>query len=88
MLVRIDVWEPGARHHEMQTVWGNRAVEQMVRRARLAGARLVLGISEGAHNILFIFRRSIIGRDRGADLETPRINGKRLGGRPPRSARC
>ena len=79
MLGRIDVREAGARHHEMQAVRRDRAVEQMVRRARLAGPRLVIGIGQRAHHVLFVFRRRFIGRYRRADLQAPRIDRKRLG---------
>jgi hypothetical protein len=65
VFIRVDVGKPGARHDEMQTVRCDRAIEQMVRRARLAGARLVVGIGERAHDVLFVLGRPIIGRDSG-----------------------
>src|SRR5215470_965838 len=54
----------------------------MVRRSRLAGARLVLGIGERANDVLFVLRRAIIGRDCTANLKTPAIDRKRFRSRP------
>jgi hypothetical protein len=44
----VNIREAGAGDHEMQAVRRDRAVEQMVRRARIAGARLVLRIGQSA----------------------------------------
>jgi hypothetical protein len=57
MLVRVDVGFAAAGNHEMQAVWRNRAVEELVRRACRAIARLHVGVAQGAHHLLFEFRR-------------------------------
>ncbi len=52
-----------------------------MRRARIGGARLALGIGERAHHLGFVFRRRAIGRDHGAGREAPGVDGERLGRR-------
>src|SRR5437764_11973750 len=82
MLVRVDVGKSGARDYEMQAVPRDRASEQMVRRARIAGARLVLRIGQRACDLLhLVLRWRVVGRDGGAVLETPWIDRKRFGRR-------
>jgi hypothetical protein len=80
VLGRVDVRNAGARHHEMQPGRRDRAVEQVVRRARIGGARLAIGIGQGAHDLGFVFRGRAVSRNDGARRRAPRIDGKRLGG--------
>ena len=81
VLVGVDVGKPTAGDHEVQAVRRDGAVEQMVRRACLTVARLVFGIGEGPHDVLLVFRRSLVWRNGSADLEAPRIDCQRLGTR-------
>ena len=88
MLVRVDLGLAAARDHEMQAVRRDRAVEQMMRRARRAAARLELGIAERAHHLLLELRRLAIGRDGHAGREAPGAVRQRLGrGADQRGAR-
>ena len=70
----------GVRDHEVQAVGRDRAVEQVVRRARVLGARLAVGIAERAHDVFLEPRPHAVIRDEGAGLEAPRIVRERLGG--------
>ena len=70
----------------MQPVGRNGAVEQMVRRARPAAARIALGIGQRAHGLVLEPRRHPVGRHRNPGCEGPRIDGKRLGGGAGRGA--
>src|SRR5215831_17554730 len=80
MLVGIDVGLPAARDHEMQAVGRDRAIEQVMRRARGTAARLELGIAERAHDLLLELRGLTVGRHRHARPEAPRAVLQRLGG--------
>ena len=80
VLVRIDVGVAGVRNHEVQAVRRERPVKQMVRRARVLGARLGFGVAQGAHNIFFESRPRAVIRNRGAGHQAPRIVGELLGG--------
>jgi hypothetical protein len=46
VLGRIDIRKAGARHHEVQSVRGDRAIEQVVWRAGLLSARLAVRIGQ------------------------------------------
>src|SRR5260370_41710019 len=66
----------------MQAIWSDCAVEQMVRLARIAGARLVLRIGQRACDLFhLVLRWRVVGRNGGTDLETPWIDRKRFGRR-------
>ena len=81
MLVRVDVRRAAVNDREMQAIGRERAVEQMVRRARMLGARLAVGIAERAHDLFLVARAFFIGRADGAGHLAPRIVAERLGGR-------
>ena len=55
MLLRIDLRFAAACNHEMQAVRRDRAVEEMVRRARGAAAWFELRIAQRAHDFLLEF---------------------------------
>src|SRR5205085_424270 len=78
VLVRVDIGEAGARDDKMQTVRRNRAVEQMVRRARVARARLVVGIGERAYDLVLVLGRNAVGWDSFSRAHAPRIHPQRL----------
>ncbi len=60
----------------MQTVRGDGAVDEMVRRARALGTRLAVRIAQRAHDVFFEPRRPLVGLDGGAGLEAPRRIGQ------------
>ena len=80
MLLRIDVRRAAVNDREMKPVGCERAVEQMVRCARVLGARLTFGVAEGAHDFFLVARTLFIGRAESAGHFAPRIVGERLGG--------
>src|SRR3989442_14366102 len=81
MLVGIDVGVAGVRNHEVQAIGRERAVDQMVRRARVLRARLGVWVAERADNIFFESGpRAVIG-DSNAWHEAPWIVSELLGRR-------
>src|SRR4029453_3164159 len=80
VLVRMDVGGPGVRDHEVQAIGRDRSVEQMVRRARMLGAWLALGIAERARDAFLEPRRHAVSWDEGARHDAPRVVRQRLGG--------
>ena len=79
VLVRVDVGFAAAGNDEVQAVRRDRAVEELMRRARGAAARLEIGIAQRAHHLLLEFRRLAVRRDRHAGRKAPRAVGQRLG---------
>ena len=49
----VDVWVAGVRNDEMQPIRRTRAVEQMMRRAPVAGARLAVRVAQRARDAAF-----------------------------------
>jgi hypothetical protein len=86
MFRRIDIRNAGARHHEVQAGRRDAALKQMVRGARIAGARLVFGIGQRAHDLALVFRGRPIGRDCCARRLAPGIDRQRVGGSAGRRA--
>ena len=80
MLVRVDVGFAASCNHEMQAIRRDGAVEEMMRRARRAAARLELGVAQRAHHLLLEFRGLAIRGDGYAGREAPGTIGQRLGG--------
>ena len=80
VLGRIDIRKAGSRHHEVQSIRGDRAIEQVVRSAGLLSARLAVRISERAHDLVLVLRRHAIGWDFFSGPHAPRIDRQRLGG--------
>src|SRR5215467_13447665 len=80
VLVRIDVRIARVRDHEVQAVWCERAVDQMVRRARMLSSRLPFWVAERSYHIFFESRTRTVIRDSGTGHQTPRIVSKLLGG--------
>jgi len=80
MLVRVDLGFAASRNHEMQAIGRDGAVEEMMRRARRAAARLELGVTQRAHNLLLEVRGLAIRGDGYAGREAPGTVGQRLGG--------
>ena len=55
MLLRVDFRFAPTGNHEMQAIRRDRAVEEMVRRARSAAARFKFRIAQRANDFLFEF---------------------------------
>ena len=81
VLRRVDIRQAGMRDGEEQSVRRHRALQQMMRRASMRVAKLVVGIAERAHDVLLKSRRHLIGRHDGAHFQAPRVVLERLGGR-------
>ena len=81
MLGWIDIRQPGMRDGEEQAVGRDGALQQMVRRARMRVAELVVGIAARADHILLEPRRHLIRRHDRAHFQAPRIVLERLGRR-------
>src|SRR4051794_28826933 len=75
----VDVRKARARHDEVQSVRSDRAVKQMVRRARLLRAWLAVWIGERPHDLIFVLRRHAIGWDFFSWDLAPGIDRQRLG---------
>ena len=80
MLVRVDIRDAGVIDREVQRRRRDGAVDQMVRRARVRVARLVIGIAQRAHDVLLEPRRLLPRRGRAAHGLAPRVVLERLGG--------
>src|SRR5215475_7523307 len=78
VLLRIDVRVAGVRNNEVQTVWRERAVEQMMWRASVLGAWLSFRVAERAHNVFFESRPRTVIRNSRARPKAPRIVGELL----------
>src|SRR6516164_8279044 len=65
MAVRVDIGHPVVTTLEMQSIWGDNAIEPMVRRARGSGTRRG-GVGDNAHDLGLIARGLAIGRERRA----------------------
>jgi len=76
----IDIRQPGMRDREEQTVRGDRALQQMVRGARVRIAEFVVGIAAGPNDVFLESRRHLICRHDRAHFQAPRIVLERLGG--------
>jgi len=79
VLGRVDIGEAGPGDHEMQAGRRNGSVQEMMRRARLAGPRLTVRIGQGADHLAFVLRRNPIGRNCGAGRQAPGIDRQRFG---------
>ena len=88
MHVRIDFRNAAMNDREEHAVRRDRAIEQVVRRSRLRGARFEIRIGERSHHILGELRGKLIGRNRITGLEAPRRIRQWLGGGPCRHAAC
>src|SRR6516225_2188630 len=64
---------------EVEFVRRNRAVEQLMRRARVRVAEFAGGIAQRPHDVLFEPRRHLPGRHDRPKFETPRLVLERLG---------
>ena len=51
MLVRVDRRDAAVVDGEMQSVGRRRSLDEVVRRARMRIARLVVGIAQGGHDL-------------------------------------
>src|SRR5262249_33312431 len=80
VLLRIDVRVACVRNNEVQTVWRERAVEQMMRRASVLGAWLSFRVAERAHNVFLESRPCTVVRNGRAGPKAPRIVGELLSG--------
>ncbi len=81
VLVGIDVGRAAmVADGEVQAVGRDRAGEQMMGRARMRGADLVLRIAQRAHHVLLEARRHLVGRQGLAGLQRPRLVLERLRG--------
>src|SRR5215831_6687396 len=78
VLLRIDVRVAGVRNNEVQTVWRERAVEQMMWRASVLGAWLSFRVAQRAHNVFFESRPCTVIRNSRAGPKAPRIVGELL----------
>src|SRR5262245_40460512 len=68
------------RDGEEQAVGRDRALQQVVRRARMRVAELVVGIAARADDVLLEARRHLVGWHDRAHFQAPRIVLQRLGG--------
>src|SRR5215813_3076665 len=80
VLLRIDVGVACVRNNEVQTVWRERAVEQMMRRASMLGAWLSFRVAERAHNVFLKSRPCTVIRNSRAGPKAPRIVSELLSG--------
>src|SRR5262245_21360272 len=80
VLLRIDVGVAGVRNNEVQAIWRERDVEQMMRRASVLGAWLGFCVAECAHNIFFKSRPRTVIRNSRPGRKGPRIVGELLSG--------
>src|SRR5215471_18930620 len=76
MLAWIAVRNATIDDYEMQTVRGNRAVDEMVWRACARSAWLAARIANRAHDVFLELRRSLVGLDNRAGFEAPRRLGQ------------
>src|SRR5215469_8534374 len=81
VLIGVDIRVTATGNHKMQTVWRDRAVKKVVRRARSARTRLEIWIGQGTNNLCLVPRRLSIRRDGNARCEAPRVVREGLGGR-------
>src|SRR5215469_504315 len=93
MLVWVNVRDAAIDDHKMQAVWGNGAVNEMVRRARARRTWLAGRIANRAHNVFLEPRRQLVGLNNRAGLAAPRRLGQGCvrrglgGGARPRAER-
>ena len=80
VLGRIDVRDAAMIDGEMQAVRRDRAVEQMVRRARMRIAEFAVGIAQRAHHVLLESRRRLQRRQGRRRSPGSMGVGERLGG--------
>ena len=70
---RVNIRCSALRHHKVQAVRCDRALELMMRRARILHTRLALGVGQCAHHRLLVFRGPLIRWCDRAGHQTPRI---------------
>jgi len=81
VLRRVDVGQARVTDREEQAVRRHRALQQVVRRARVRVAEFVVGIAAGAHHVFLEPRRHLVGRNHRAHFQAPRVVlQRRLGG--------
>ena len=80
VLGRVDIRHAAMIDGEVETVRRNGTAEQMVRRARVRIAEFSVRIAQRAHDVFFIRRRDLHGRQGRAELQTPFWVGEWLGG--------